>query len=391
MPVGRRDDRRSRAHRVRERAARDLGLVEVRAHEDVGRLQVAAQLLRRDVLIAEHDVLANAQLLGEPLERRAVGLAVLAKHGGVRGAHDEVDEIGTSGDEGGQGADDGLDALVWTQQAEGQQHALTGDAEARLEALLVARRHVGDAVRDDLDARALQLVAPRQQIRRDLAHDDEHRRLGHLLDDRPLRRRRRIEDGVQRDGRGHAQRAQKIQDVRAIVAAEDPVLVLERHPADGLVVHQLGRARVVALRPLANLVLDVRRVVVLQPLVGDGHDERLHAVVGREHPRREIARERRDPAAPRRIGTQKRDSSWSVQCSSAPSIDRRESHGVSLDGVHQVATLGDRPAAHSATAAGHPLVRSVRAICKRMSWKSYRCLRDSLHRSAAEPKVRGGS
>ena len=62
---------------------------------------------------------------------------------------------------------------------------------------------------------------------------------------------------MQRDGRGHAQRAQKIQDVRAVVAAEDPVLVLQRHPAHGLVVHQLGRARVVALRSLADLVLDL--------------------------------------------------------------------------------------------------------------------------------------
>ena len=173
VPVGRRDDRRPRAHRVRERAARDLGLVEVGAHEDVGRLQVAAQLLGRDVLIAEHDVLANAQLLGQSLERRAVGLAVLAKHGRMRGADDEVDEIGIRRDEGRQGADDGLDALVRPQQAEGEEHALPGDAEARLEPLLVARRHVRDAVGDDLDARNRQLVASREQVGGDLAHDDD--------------------------------------------------------------------------------------------------------------------------------------------------------------------------------------------------------------------------
>ena len=70
----------------------------------------------------------------------------------MRGAHHEVDEIGEGGDQGGQGADDRLDTLVGAQQAEGQQHALTGDAEVRLQLLLVAGRHVGDAVRDDLDA-----------------------------------------------------------------------------------------------------------------------------------------------------------------------------------------------------------------------------------------------
>ena len=56
------------------------------------------------------------------------------------GADDEVDEVGERGDDGGQRADDGLDALVRPEQAERQQHAPTGDAEPRLERVLVARR-----------------------------------------------------------------------------------------------------------------------------------------------------------------------------------------------------------------------------------------------------------
>jgi hypothetical protein len=52
------------------------------------------------------------------------------------------------------------------------------------------------------------------------------------------------------------------------------------------------------------------------------------------------------------------------------SVAGRDFHGVSLAGVHQVATLADRPATHSATAAGDPLVRSVGTIRKRMSRKS---------------------
>jgi hypothetical protein len=51
-------------------------------------------------------------------------------------------------------------------------------------------------------------------------------------------------------------------------------------------------------------------------------------------------------------------------------IDVREFHGVSLDGVHQVPRLADRPAAHSATATGHPLVRFEAAIRKGMRLKS---------------------
>ena len=86
VPVGRRHHRRARAHGVGERAARDLRFVEVRADEDVGRLQVAAQLLGGDVLIAKHDVIANAERLRLAFERGPIGLAVLADDRRVRRA-----------------------------------------------------------------------------------------------------------------------------------------------------------------------------------------------------------------------------------------------------------------------------------------------------------------
>ena len=173
VPVGRRHDRRPRAHRVRERAARHLRFVEVRADEDVGRLQVVAQLVGGDVLVAKHDVVANTQPLGLALQRRAVGLAVLADDGGVGRADDEVDEIGASRDHRRQRPDHRFDALARSEQPERQQHAVTGDAERGLELVLVTRRHVGNPVRDDVNLLAPQLVAPREQIGRDLAHHDE--------------------------------------------------------------------------------------------------------------------------------------------------------------------------------------------------------------------------
>ena len=307
VPVGRREHGRAGAHRVRERPAGHLRLVEIGAHEDVGRLQIAAKLRIGDVLVPKHDVLAHAQLLGLALERRPVGLAVLAGDRRVGRADDEVDQVGTGGDRGRKSADHRLDALVRAEQTECQQHALTGDAEPGLERLLIARGHVGDAVRDDVDIRASHVVPARQEILGDRAHHDDDGRPGHALHDDSLRVRGSVEHGVQRDHRGHAQRAEKIQDVSAVVAAEDAVFVLERHPPHVLVVDQLCGARVVGLRSLPNLVLDLLRVLVGTRLIVDGDDQGLDTLIGSGHSGCQVARERRDAAATGWIGADKGD------------------------------------------------------------------------------------
>ena len=134
VPVGRRDHRRAGAHGVGQGAAGDLGLVLVRADEDVRGLQVAAQLGRGDELIAEHDVLAHPQSFRLPLQRRAIGLAVPAGHHRMGGADDEIGQLGKGGDDGGQGPDHCLDPLVGAQQAEGEEHVLPGHAEFALRA-----------------------------------------------------------------------------------------------------------------------------------------------------------------------------------------------------------------------------------------------------------------
>ncbi len=269
-------------------------------------------------------MVANAEPLGLALQRRAVGLAVFANDGRVRRPDDEVDEVGTGRDSRRQRPDHRLDALAWSEQPERQQHAVTGDAELGLERVLVARRHVGDAVRDDVDLRARQRIAAREQIGGHLAHDDEPRGLGHLLHDASLRVRGIVEHRVQGDDRRDAQRAQEVEDVRAVVAAEDAVFVLQRHPAHVLVVDQLGGARVVALRSLPYLVADLVRVLVVAGGVRHRDRHRLDARAGGVDAGREIAGERRDAATARRIGPDER---YPKVCSqrAAPS---RPFHGV---------------------------------------------------------------
>ncbi len=220
-------------------------------------------------------------------------------------ADDEVDQVGILRGQRGQRADHGLDALAGAQQAEGQQHPLTRDAEHRLERLRVARIHLRNAVRDDVHVAPAHAVGAGQELLGDLAHDHERRALpGHLLHDRALRFGRLAEHGVQGGHGRNSQRGQEVEDVDAVVAAEDPVLVLDRDQSHVAVVDELGRAGVVALHPLADLVPDIVRIVVLAARIGDGQAHGQDSLT-RRHRARQIARERGDAAAPGRIRAHK--------------------------------------------------------------------------------------
>ena len=306
---------RSGPHRIGQRTARDLCLVEVGRHEDVRRLQVLAQLAGRYELAAKRDVLAHAELLGLALEHGSIGLALLPQNGGMRGAHHEVDEIGEVTHHRGQRANHGLDAFVRAQQAERQQQAALRDAELRLERLLIGVAiHHGNAVRNDPHVLAADAVRAREQVPSHLAHDHELRAVGqHLVDDRRLIRRRALEHGVQRHDHRHAQGADEIEDVAAVVAAEDPVLVLNRDQAHGAVVHELRGARVIGFDVLPNLELDLRGILVLARRFGDRehHGQRAPVVTGDS--RGEIGGEGCNAAAARAVRADERHGNRAIE------------------------------------------------------------------------------
>ena len=161
---------------------------------------------------------------------------------------------------------------------------------------------------------AADAIRAREQVLRDLAHDDELRAVAqHLVDDRGLIRRRALEHRVQRHDHGHAQRADEIEDVAAVVAAEDAVLVLHRDQAHGTVVHELRGARVIGFHVLPNLELHVRRVLVLARRLGDGEHHGQRALVGPGDGRGEIGRERCDAAAARTVRADERDRELAIR------------------------------------------------------------------------------
>ena len=121
-----------------------------------------------------------------------------------------------------------------------------------------------------------------------------------------------LEHRVQRDDRRHAQRVDEIEDVAAVVAAEDAVLVLNADQAHVAVVHELRGARVVGFDVLPDLELDLGGILVLARRLGDGEHHRQHAPSSPATAAREIGGEGCDSAAARTVGADERDRDLNV-------------------------------------------------------------------------------
>ncbi len=308
MPIGSRHHGCTGAHRIGQRTARNLRLVQVRAHEDIGRLQVLAQLTGRDELAAKHHVLAHAEVLGFPFEHGSIGLALMAKNDRMSGAHHEVDEIRKLAHHCRQRPNHGLDALVLAQQAERQQQAPLRHAELRLERLLIGVAvHDRNAVRDDPHLLAADAVAAREQVSRDLAHHhDLHAVDQQFLDDCRLIRRGALQHGVQRHDGRHSQSSDEVEDIAAVVAAEDPVLVLHAYQAHLTEIDELRGTCVVGFHVLPNFELHLGGVLVLTRRLRNGQHHRQRALVAAGDGGGEIRGEGCDPAAARAIRADER-------------------------------------------------------------------------------------
>ena len=126
--------------------------------------------------------------------------------------------------------------------------------------------------------------------------DDPICGVGELLDDAPLVRGRRLEDGVEDDD--HDRRAEaidEVDDVGAVAAAEEPELVLDDHR---VVILENARCVVERRAGAAHpLVHDGGRRHCLAELVDAAHDA---CAPGRRERARQRSCERREPAFRRR-------------------------------------------------------------------------------------------
>ena len=273
VPVGRRDDRLAAAEGVGERAGGDLRRFQVGGEVDVGGGDELDQFVPFDEAIVEDDVLAHAEVARHPFQAEPVGFALLADEIRMRGAEDDVDDVGELADHLRQRLEGVLDPLVRREQAEREDDVLPLDAELFLRRVGIDERHVGNAVGDDVDLRRGDAVDVEQELAAALRHHDESRgELGQFPQHAALIGRGLFQHGVERRHHRHADVAQQREDVPPRLAAEDAVLVLQRDDVDVAEVEKVGRAAIGIEVLLLELELHFPRVVVAFGDVVDRHD-----------------------------------------------------------------------------------------------------------------------
>jgi hypothetical protein len=112
---------------------------------------------------------------------------------------------------------------------------------------------------------------------------------------------------VQGDRDGCAQGTHHIEDIDAVVASEDSVLMLNGDKAHVAIVDELGGTCVVGLDVLPDLELHLRGVLVLPRRFGHRQHHRNRSTVVRRDGGRKIGGERRNSAAPRPVRADERD------------------------------------------------------------------------------------
>ena len=201
-----------------------------------------SSVLAHEPVVKNH-ASVDAELPGSCLEHQPIRFAFTLDDVRMRRAEHDVDGVGMSGENRRQRIDDVLDALVWRQQPEGQDDRLPVQAEAVFAA--AAGGNVRNAVRNQIDLIRGNAVHPLEQLGAGLAHHNQPlRQPRQLLEHQALRRIRFGQDRVQRRDDRHAQVPQQLEQMRARLAAEDPVFVLDRQHVHLVDVQKIRRAAI---------------------------------------------------------------------------------------------------------------------------------------------------
>ncbi len=226
----------------------------------------------------------------------------------MRLAQHDIDGIGKFPDDVRQRAQRILDALVRREQAEREQHLLARHAKLVLEIIWVGERHVGNAVRDEVNFGRRCLINFAQEFPAPFGHDHQPRREpDQLAHHAPLLRVRLAQHRVQRGDDGHLQFAQQRQHMTARRPAENAELMLHANHVHVRDVQEIRRAQIRRQVLLRNLKAHFRRVIVAARKVIDRYDKALNRWMLRRHRAAQIGRERGDAAFPWQIIAEERN------------------------------------------------------------------------------------
>ena len=224
----------------------------------------------------------------------------------MRGADHDIGRAGVFAHDHRHGLDHVLDALVWREQAKGENHRPV-DAQLGSEVRAGRSLDVGDAVGDEVDLVGRQIVDLDQEANRLLTH--HHHALGqlqqfvqHLL----LRGRRLAQHRVERGDNRHLRLTYEAHQIAARNPAVDAVLMLNgEHVVPGAV-HEIGGNDVsggVAIGDLESNLLGVD--VTLTIAHGDHVDGQAWIKVGQRS--REVCAKRGNSTLSGQIATKQND------------------------------------------------------------------------------------
>ena len=199
-----------------------------------------------------------------------------------------------------------FDALVGRQQPKRENELAPVESDVALAILRAG--HLGDAMWDHVDLVSVDAVYGVQQLRAVTTHhDDAIGAREHFVHHGALRGARRAQHRVQRRHDRFSYCAHQAEHVRACLAAEDPVLVLERDRERTARVHDVRGGAIGFDVAVVDVERDALRIVVMTPRLV--HREHRACRVTRLPLDRcgEIRRERRDAAVTRQVVADHRD------------------------------------------------------------------------------------
>ena len=259
-------------------------------------------------------MILDAEFLCPRLERLPIRLAFVTLHAGMRLAGDDEDSLGMHLRDFRQCLDDVLVALAARNEAEAEDHLAADEAELVLVIRGVEERHVRDAMRDDGDATRRNPIGTAEDALRPLAHDDHPiRGGGDLAGHFALIGIGLLQDGVERGDDRNPQILKQPDDIGAGLAAIDAELMLQRDGVDLVHVQEIDGAAVVGNDLLADLELDLGRIVVTFRDVVHGKRPELGFRRFFLHGGEQIRRKRRNSAPARDVRSNDSDTRRGIQ------------------------------------------------------------------------------
>ena len=308
VPVRGRDHRLAAAKSVGQGAGSDLGRIEIRSDVDVGGAEEFLQLAEFHEAIVKEDLFVDAQAARQSFQADPITLALLAEQVGMRCSQDDIDQVGKLTQHRRQGLEHELDALVGRQQTKGQDDVLGLHAKQVLVEIRIDKRHVGNAVGDQVDAGLGDRQVLLEQGPGPVGHDDDPGgQLRQLLKHALLVGLRIAQDGVQGGDDRHAQLPEQAQNVTAGRSSEDAELVLQTNNVGVAEIEEIGDPAIGIEIFLLDLETDLGRIVVaFGDVVHRDHETVGGGVLG-GHRGEQVVSEGGNPAAARQIIADKCD------------------------------------------------------------------------------------